>query len=185
MNRNLILGGVAALALGAVAGGVAVAQQAPDRPQAAERVSRADFVEQRVARVTALDTNRDGTVAPEERRAARDARRAERLADRFAKLDTNADGSLSRAEFEAGHAMRGERMGRRGPGGPRPERVDRAERTMTVADARTRAESAFERLDKDRDGYVTREERHEGRRGHRGPGRGPAGMAPPPPAPGS
>ena len=86
-------------------------------------------------------------------------RRGDRMNARFAKLDANSDGSISRAEFDAGHAERGQRMGRRGGG--RMERVDRADRTVTVADARARAEQAFARMDKDGDGVVTREERRE------------------------
>ncbi|NHN19485.1 hypothetical protein G6046_00645, partial [Bacillus amyloliquefaciens] len=54
------------------------------------------------------------------RAAAMQARRAERAGDRFAKLDANGDGSISRAEFDAGHAARPDR-------GPRAERAGHRE----------------------------------------------------------
>ena len=161
MKKIIVMGGVAVLALGAV-GGVAIAQQAQPTERAqrwAEPVSQADFVNRAAERVQRMDANGDGTVTADERRAAMEARRGERTNARFAKLDADGDGMISRAEFEAGHGQRGERMGRRGGG--RTERVDRAERTVTVADARARAEQAFARMDKDGDGYVTREERRE------------------------
>ena len=169
MKKIIVMGGAAVLALGAITG-VALAQQQPaERAQRwAEPVAQADFVNRAVERVERLDANSDGTVTADERRAAMEARRGERMNARFAKLDANSDGSISRAEFDAGHAERGQRMGRRGGG--RMERVDRAERTVTVADARARAEQAFTRMDKDGDGVVTREERREmrgERRAHR------------------
>src|SRR5690606_29815032 len=79
MRKTILLGGLAALSL-TVAGGVAVAQQTAQQQPAPRhargdadgdgRISRAEFVEQRVARLTAADANRDGTVTAEERRAA-------------------------------------------------------------------------------------------------------------------
>lgn len=179
MTKSYALAGAVALALGAIAGGVAIAQQTPQpRPAMAERVSRADFAERRVERLTAIDADRDGQVTADERRAGFEMRRAERMDRRFASLDANRDGSITRAEFDARHAERGDRPGRRAD--RRQARLDRMDRTITVADARGRAEQAFDRLDKDRDGYLTREERRSGRRAHRGP-RAPSPAGPPAP----
>ncbi len=70
----------------------------------------------------AADTNHDGTVTPEERKAKRMADREKmriEMRDRmFARLDTDKNGSISKAEFEA---MQG--PGRGGPGMKGPGKV--------------------------------------------------------------
>ena len=174
MKRTLILGGLAALTLGA--GGVALAQQAPQDPPRQARgdkdgdgkVSKAEFVDGRTARLSALDTNRDGTVTAEEMQAGREARRAQGADRAFARMDGNGDGMITRAEFDAVRADRGERRAERGerrggrgmhrgPGGPRGERGERG--PVVIAEAQARAEQGFARLDANGDGYVTAEER--------------------------
>lgn len=171
MKRTVLIGGLAALTL--AAGGVAVAQQAPqDPPRHARgdkdgdgRISRAEFVDGRVARLATLDANRDGTVAVEERQAAQAARRAQAADRAFARMDANGDGAVTRAEFDAVRADRGERRAERGErrggrgmhrgrGGPRG-----VQGPVVIADAQAKAEQAFARLDANGDGYVTAEER--------------------------
>lgn len=175
MRKTLMAGALAALTL-AAAGGVAIAQQAPERPQARalradsdgdQRLSRAEFVEARVQRLAAADADHDGSVTPEERRAAHQARRAGRADARFERLDADNDGAISKSEFDARREHRAEARGDRGPrrahrgphrGGPRAERMaDRG--PVVIAEAQARAEAAFARLDADRDGFVTAAER--------------------------
>lgn len=181
MKKTMIVGGLAAIAL-AAAGGVAIAQQqAPqERPHrgAADtdsdgRISQAEFVQGRVARLTALDANRDGSVAREEMQAGRQARRAERADGRFDRLDTNDDGAISRTEFDTAREARperGDRAERRGRGGPRGHRMGGrggeggAERgPVAIAEVQTKLGEQFARLDADSDGYVTQAERQAGR----------------------
>jgi len=176
MHKTLLAGACAALAL--TAGGVAIAQQSPERPHdralrgdadGDHRLSQAEFVDRRVARLTAADADRDGSVSADERRAAAETRRAGRADARFDRLDADDDGVISKAEFDAGRAARGER-------GPRPARAHRgpgrsarhAERMeargpVVIAEAQARAEAAFVRLDADHDGYVTVAERRTAR----------------------
>jgi len=180
MSKAFLVGGLAALTL-AAAGGVAIAQQAQDRPGHAmradtdgdSRVSQTEFVGQRVARLTAADADRDGSVTGVEMRAAAEARRAERTDARFERLDADDDGAVSRAEFAAAGEARADRGGRRadhrGPGrgqgrgmGQRAPGMD-ARGPIVIADAQARAAQGFARLDGDSDGYVTAE---EGRAGH-------------------
>lgn len=181
MKKTLLAGGLAVLTLAAVAGG-AFAQQAPARGMRADadgdrRLSQAEFVGQRVERLTAIDIDRDGSVTTDERRAARQTRMAGRADARFDRLDANEDGSVSRAEFdaarEAGREARADR-------GPRPMRAHRGpahgQRGMgrmegrgpvVIADAQARAEQAFTRLDADSDGFVTSAEGRAGRQAMR------------------
>lgn len=183
MNRTLVLGGLAALAL-AAAGGAAIAQQTQERPvqrtlradaDGDGRISQSEFVGRRIDRLSAADADRDGSVSREEMRAAGEARRAQRADARFARLDANGDGALSRAEFDASgqtRADRGPRPARaahRGMGGHRMGRPAgmgrRADRgPIAIADVRARTEEAFARLDADHDGFVTAEEQRAGRR---------------------
>lgn len=195
MRKSILAAGVAALAV-LTAGAAIAQQQAPQpgqhRPARADadrdgRISRAEFVDARVARLTALDTNRDGSVSAEERQAAGQARRAERAETRFARLDKDGSGSISREEFTAPReqrADRGDRMGRgeragrherrghragfrggRGHGewGPRAE----ARGPLTIADVQTRLTTRFDRMDTNRDGFLSAEERTAARQSMR------------------
>lgn len=172
MRKTHIAAAMAVLTLAGA--GAAIAQQAPRAARADAngdgRVSQAEFVGQRVQRLTAADANRDGSVTPEEMRAVMQARMAERQAARFDQLDTDRNGSLSRAEFTARPAraegaehrggMRGHhRMGRHG--GARGEHAQ-ARGPVVIAEAQAKTEQAFARLDANRDGYVTAEERRAG-----------------------
>lgn len=181
--RNIVLNGFSAMALAAVLGagaGVATAQvppppaDGPPPPYArglADRnadLTRAAFVEARVARLTALDADRDGTVSVAERQVAMQAKRAERADDRFATLDADSDGSISRAEFEAGHAVRPDwaARGRSGPrGGPRhamrgPGCLEGCERgPVVISEAAARLGEQFDKMDADKNGVVTADER--------------------------
>tara|TARA_R110002124_G_scaffold91652_3_gene233254 strand:- start:80 stop:733 length:654 start_codon:yes stop_codon:yes gene_type:complete len=189
MKKTLMLGGLAALTL-AAAGGVALAQQAPAAgPQrharadanADGRVSQAEFVQQRVQRLTAVDANHDGTVTVEERQAAMQAHRAERNATRFASMDADNNGAISRSEFDGAHAARaeggreggrgersrGHRGGRQGGrGGDMAHQGGRhgADRgPVVITEVQARATEAFARLDTNSDGYVSAEEGRAGR----------------------
>lgn len=180
MKKTLLAGGLAALTIAAA--GTAFAQQSPARGMRADadgdrRLSQAEFVGQRVERLTTADTNGDGSVTAEERRAAMQARMAGRADARFDRLDTNDDGSVSRAEFDAARAAGREARAERGPrpmGAHRgPARGQRgmgrmeARGPVVIADVQARAEQAFTRLDADQDGFVTAEEGRAARQGMR------------------
>lgn len=187
IEMNKTLGGIAAIAILTVFGGVAVAQtaapQRPARAAMAQPVSQADFVQRRVERLRAADADRDGTVTAEEMRAAGQAKRAERRTAMFDRLDANKDGAISRAEFEAPRAD-GQRAGR-GERGPRAEHAGRGHRggmhrgaqrmgrngegrfPIVIAEAEQKAMEAFARLDANRDGTLTGEERRAGMQARR------------------
>lgn len=178
MHKTLLVAGLAVATL-AGAAGVAVAQQAAAPAQARAhpfrgdadrdgRISQAEFVDARLRRLVAADADHDGSVTREEIRAAAMARRAERVAARFDRLDADKDGALSRAEFVARPALgeHGRRAGRHGPRrmhGP-AHAVRRTGGPVVIAEAQTRAEQTFARLDGDHDGFVTRDERRAGMR---------------------
>lgn len=149
------------------------------------RISQAEFLS-RLDRMTSADADRDGSITPDERRAAGQARMAQRRDAAFARLDANSDGSVSRAEFDArperagrGRTGQGRRAMHRGQGA---QGAPRAERTVDVAQARVRMTEAFARLDKDGDGYLTAEERRTGRTEHRQNRRGMRHASPAAPA---
>lgn len=180
--RKSFLTGLGAIALAALAGAATAqvpaaqaptigAAPSPARHAADRPITRAQFVDARVARLTALDADRDGAVSVEERRAAIQAKRAEHANDRFAKLDADGDGSISRAEFDAGHAVRpergprGERAGHRAglrhamPGQGGSGRKGRERGPVTISEVAARLGERFDRLDADRDGVITADER--------------------------
>lgn len=184
MSRTLVIGGVAALALAALAG-AATAQQpaAPNaerqaRVQRADtdgdgRISQAEFVGRRIARLTAADADRDGTVTHEEMRAQGQASMQQRAEARFTRLDADRDGAISRAEFTAPRAVRAEGDPRpmrahSGPGHQGPRMARHAARgaargPIVIAEAQAKAGQAFTRLDADHDGFVTAVEARAGR----------------------
>lgn len=180
MKKTLLVGGLAALTLAAA--GAAFAQQTPARSMRADtdgdsRLSQAEFVRQRVQRLIAMDSNGDGSVTADERRAAMQARMAARADARFDRMDADDDGAVSRAEFnaarEAGreaHVDRGPRQMRAHHGPARGQHGmagSEARGPIVIADARTRAEQAFARLDADNDGFVTAAEGRAGRQAMR------------------
>jgi len=123
------------------------------------RVSQAEFVTARTARLTEADANRDGQVTREEAQAAHQANRSERRGQMFARLDTDRNGAISQSEFDA---ARPERAGR---GGQRMQRQERlagrafARGPVQIELSRSRATQAFATLDADRDGYLSEIER--------------------------
>lgn len=193
MSRSRILGGLAVACMTLAAGAV-MAQTASPAPvaapaaraeRAAAPVTRADFVERRLAPLSAMDADRDGTITTAERQAARETRVQAALQRRFDRLDANRDGAVSREEFQTASTGRGERVraaraGRDGRhharratmarhrggdmrGGHMRGGEARAAQPVVVADVRARAEAAFDRLDADKDGVLTQAERQSAR----------------------
>lgn len=173
--------------------GIAAAQPAPARGPVAE-VSRDQALARADAQFQRMDANRDGRVTAEElrqlgesRRAQRSERRAERRGQMFDRLDRDRNGQISREEFSQRAEMRGERgqgrrgmrgmRGMRGPGGGQQAmrgggRMLGSDGVMTVQEFRQRAVERFDRVDANRDGRITVEERRAVRGQHRGGRRG-------------
>lgn len=173
MKTTVLATGVA-IALATVTAGSVLAQSATRPAQAMRadvdgdgRISRAEFIDGRVNRMTAIDANRDGLVSPEERQSGRDTRRTQRVSARFETLDRDGNGAIDRAEFAAGDKLRGERTGRAGRHGAGNRRGGAhragAAEPASIAEARTRVTAMFDRIDGDRDGFITVEERRAAR----------------------
>lgn len=137
------------------------------------RVSRAEFVDGHVQRLTAADRDRNGQVSVEERQTAMQSRRAEGMDRAFQRLDADRNGQVSRAEFDAARAERGPRHGRRhGPGRPGPGHGpmgERAGQPVVIADVQARLAQRFDSLDANKDGYLTPDERPARRGAPRAP----------------
>ena len=192
---TLLLGGLAALAAAP-----ALAQSGPGERAKVDAdgngvLTRAEVEADVARRFAKLDANKDGKVDE----ADRAAHRADRQNAMFAAIDTNKDGSVSRAEYDAAAAARdakraerrtaraerhadGKHGGRRHGGGDRMlAMVDtNGDKAITLAEMRSAALARFDRIDANKDGQVTAEERAamrdkrgEGRRG--GPASPPAG----------
>ena len=114
--------------------GTAVAQNspAPPPPRRDLPTTRAEAIAKADRMFAAMDTNRDGKVSADERRAFREARRErrgggreltqaqfrERALHRFDRIDTNHDGKIDAKEREAARLLMRSRMaGRDGPMG--------------------------------------------------------------------
>lgn len=123
------------------------------------QLTRAELTNALEAQFAQMDTNGDGSSTAEERKAAREARRAEGRGDRFAALDADGNGQVSEEEF----AARPERQGR-GPGlrgGRRAgQRGAMAQETITLAAFSERRLAAFDALDADGNQVVSQAELH-------------------------
>lgn len=165
MKRSLIV--VSALVVGLAA--TASAQGQGPGPRAAGfglfafdtnadgRLTRVEFDAAQKARFDALDSDRNGVITAQERRAVMEAQREAAKAARFAALDTDGDGKLSPAELDNARGAY-PRAGRRGPdrarfGGPGAARGGGAD--LTFAAFSERAGRAFEAADTNKDGVVT------------------------------
>lgn len=199
-------------ALGAMllAGGAALAQQAPGprHPLMEELrgdgdISRAQLVASLEKKFAALDANGDGKVTKDEMEAAHKARMAERLDQRFAEMDANHDGQISKAEFTAGHeAMMarwkehaehgGDGMGRghmlEGAGGMMGHgRMGKgmmganSDGPMTKEQFMAPALAMFDRADANHDGVLTKAERDAARQSMRAKWQSRKGMTHTPP----
>lgn len=184
MKKSTLAAGAAAV-LAVLTAGATMAQQAQPRGARGDtdgdgRISRAEFVDGRIARLTAIDANRDGSISAEERQSGIDTRRNQRASTRFETLDKDGNGAVSREEFTAAREMRGDRAGRgggHGMGGHRGGRGDHrghgpqgaeARGPMAIADVQTRLTTRFDRVDANSDGYITAEERMAARQAMRG-----------------
>lgn len=135
-----------------------------------------------------LDTNNDGVITQAEAQAVQSRRQAQsqgqvrgqRGAGLFARLDANRDGNITRAEFDARAAVRGDRRGdravrmanrgQRGAFGPQMfARVDSdRDGRISLAEVTAQRLARFDRLDANRDGTLTREERRAARAARQG-----------------
>ncbi len=180
MKKSTLAAGAAAVLAVLTAGG-AIAQQSPNRAARGDtdgdgRISRAEFVDGRLARLTAIDANRDGSISAEERRSGFDTRRNQRASARFEALDKDGNGSVSREEFTAreprgdraenagrggrhGMGRGGHRGGGRGHGGGEWGQGAETRGPLAIADVQTRLTTQFDRVDANRDGFITAEER--------------------------
>ncbi|MBU1347849.1 MAG: EF-hand domain-containing protein [Alphaproteobacteria bacterium] len=174
-KTTLAIGAAAAVTL--MVGGAALAQQAGARGDADGdgRISRSEFVDGRIGRLTAIDANRDGSVSAEEFQSGVDTRRNQRVSARFEALDNDGNGAVSREEFTAEremrggrHRMAGHRGGRGGMGGHRRGERGEARGPISVAEIQTRMNTQFDRIDADHDGFVTATERQTARQAMRG-----------------
>lgn len=201
--------GLSAAAL-ALAGTVALAQShdmGKMDPMAGKTVTKAEAQTMAVQMFDKMDANRDGKLDS----ADREAHRAQRMEEHFAKLDADKSGSISRDEFNAAHQP-GERGGRgeHGRRGEGRKGMGHGGGMMMLHMADTNKDKAvskdeflaahakhFDTADANHDGKLTPEERkaaHEKMRGmmgkmkgmHGGHGmHGDADMPPPPPPPGN
>ncbi len=96
---------------------------ASDKPGMRAPETRADVESRLRERLGRLDANKDGTVTREETIAMADARMKERNDAHFAAMDSDKNGTISRAEFDAGHAKGA--MAMAGGPGERIVRIDK------------------------------------------------------------
>lgn len=166
--KKLTIGlSVAALALAgtAYAASDEASQSRPDRNATVTRAEAQAHAAQMFAR---MDANKDGKLDAADREA--------RHAAMFDRIDTNKDGQISREEFSAMHRSDGKRggpegrhrMGDRGGkgwghhGGMMKGDGDQ-DKAITQAEFTAAALQRFDRMDANKDGQVTKEERQAGR----------------------
>ena len=166
MRITHLLAGAALVA----AAGVALAQPGGERPDRGADLTRQQAIERADQRFASLDLDNDGRVTAEEARQAHESRRAERrqrFEARLAELTPEQRARIEqrRAERRERRGEAGEHRGRRGGehGGFRGQRMFGEQGFVTLEQMRERALARFDRLDADRDGILTADERRQGR----------------------
>ena len=163
MKKFTILGGAVLIAVA----GAAIAQQATTRPDRNADVTRQQTIERADQRFARLDVNNDGRATAEEAQQAHQQHRAERAGRMFERFDLNSDGSITRAEFDQAHAQRAEHGAEagehRGMRGDHRAAMFGEQGFVTREQMRERALARFDRLDANRDGTLTAEERRQAR----------------------
>lgn len=209
MRKTAFAGLMALSATMVLAGAASARTESPAQAPAARhagldkdgdgRISQAEFVQARTARLTVLDIDRNGAVTTAEVQARMQARRAERAAMRFDRLDADKNGQISRAEFDAARPQRagdagpgrGQRMGERHRGGAHrmtrhagrgmgpnmarghgPAARTAVREPVAIADVQVRAAATFARFDTDHDGFLTAAEAWSARGDRVGRGHG-------------
>ncbi|MBL4853919.1 MAG: EF-hand domain-containing protein [Robiginitomaculum sp.] len=76
-------------------------------------ISQAEFLSLSDQKFAKTDTDANGLLTPEERKAHRAQMREKRAQARFTKTDTNGDGQISNEEYNAARALRKQKMKRR------------------------------------------------------------------------
>ena len=196
--KKIVLLGAAVAALAST--GASGQAQNHQNQQLRQPLTRAAVQTQVQARFVRLDANRDGFLTQAEVQAQRQAVRGERREARgqrrsriFARLDANRDGELSREEFqkrrqgaqrgdraerrEARQERRSERRGERGQGGAGlcARHILQADANndgrVSLAEVNRGALQLFDRIDSNRDGSVSADERRAARMSFGGPRR--------------
>jgi len=140
-----------------------------DERRAGRQSLRAERTARRAERMNAAfvrgDANRDGVLAQ--------AEAPRRLQARFGRFDADRDGALTPAELQAGRramqsdARASRQAARQAARTNRPAEA-RGDGVVTLAEMQARVSARFARLDANRDGFVTRDERRTGRAARQG-----------------
>lgn len=178
MKKLLFAAGLIAAATAATAQVAPIAQR--DGVQ-----TRAEAVERVRTMFSRVDGDRDGFITQADRQAMRGKmaeRRQARQADpargqqMFERLDTNRDNMISRQEFDQAQAMRGQQRAMRGQrAGMRGQRMAmrgmrmgmlrqadaNRDQRISLAEAEAAALQRFDRIDRNRDGRITQDERQQ------------------------
>jgi hypothetical protein len=170
MNKSLIA--VSILAAAAVGGAGLAETPAAPRPWADRQMTRAEALAHAEQAFARMDSDRNGEVTPEELRAVRHDRRAdrrERAEARLAQLspEERAEVERRRAERKAKRqTLRAERRAAAATSeGRGPRAMMFAEGPVTLEKFREHALRRFDRGDADKDGVITADERRARRHG--------------------
>lgn len=181
--KKFVLG--AGLILAATAAAAQVAPVAQVTPRDGVQ-TRAEAVQRARAMFARVDANRDGVVTADEGQAMRAQRMARRGEGRrmaqgangggramlFDRLDTNRGNLISRDEWSRMQELRGQRAGQRGErmamrgrmGGAMLRGADtNRDQRLSLAEAEAAALQRFDRIDRNRDGRITQDERQQAR----------------------
>lgn len=160
-----------------IAAGGAFAEPGAGRPDPKADIKRTELVARMEAAFAKLDTNGDGKITAEERKARRDAR----IAEQFKRMDADGNGAITLEEMKAAHDKRpafGEKAGTerrmhhagkgRHPGfgfhgGPNGKLDANNDGVITKEEFLAPALARFDRMDTDRNGVLTAAERQAAR----------------------
>lgn len=103
LSHSLVAAGLLSLGAGAVAQPPGPPMGGPGGYAMTQPTNRAEFKTMLETHFDAMDTNHDGILTPDERKAGHEQMRAQMRERMFDRIDSNHDGMISKDEFNAFH----------------------------------------------------------------------------------
>ena len=121
------------------------------------KISQAEFLSAHASKFTKMDTNGDNMVTPAEKMAFKAAYKKKSAAKKFAKIDANKDSVVNETEFVE-YAVSKHKKSAHDKVKKAKNKYAKKAKTISLADYTSKGKKMFARIDKNKDGLLTKKE---------------------------